>query len=1072
MNVSLTYPGRAVLNKEYLSILSHAVTSITLQPLKMTLIEVEDTLFHLDSAVMLPSNPRGTSSNQGSGGSAEQKAVSGLAILALLFRELELYPDRKFIIAAHTDTSGDDALNFKLSELRAKNVLHLLDGNNSEWAEISADRHRIEDYQQIMQFFALKKGWTCDPVDIDNKWGDKTEKATKEFLDNTMGAAADDTLLKIKNDPKKKWPQELWLKVFDLYMEELDNELQETSDRRIKRQQTVSSRFADPSRPYLACGESYPIDGKEKDNYRSQTNRRVEFLMFDGKDVPTFNCPADTVKKHDIANCPVWNKWYIKPEYIDPQDINAVMYYLRFVYYDRIKKDLSIVPDGLVFQAYEYNASILKTFTGFNNDTYAVKVRFKNKIKDPVRTKFYFEFTTNNKWIYTKDASAAPIIVTKTDAEMALLTPDEQWKHQTLPKRWCSHEYWTRFEGIDGGVVTFADVKQNSDSRALGREVFAPAALRPAVFGMPDLKPFGDDVLAQSKPLVFSLDDCILTDSAFNPMAVVADDAALLDREFSVINPITGSHEYLTTGGLSSNHIPFRYYSDRILRAIVYKNRMHCIFHDHVNKDDFAGQRAVVFNHPSNSVMITGFQQRHYREGNNIGNFDAYLFRNIDFVNNESVSYIINYFRWHLEDATSANPSPQAWINETCKNIVDEWNDAAIGQLPALTGADGDKKYRIFIRYFLQNVPKPFQHTLVKVHPAGTDGRSFMGMTESEIRADENRRNPSSKEFVAAHEFGHASSLDDNYHEKWENCCYSQRGFVDFKPGAPFDYDDEAMMNEGKVIRSRDYWQFAEWMYVEFATPKAIKFRVNRKGVPDYELPYNAANTGDQRITGNESRSYYNYPDKLDRLKNNSRSGKGKFDSHVYPLGKDPYSEGKLASTEKFTGLAVLTVNLRFQFWDSADYEDISDYLSSIELSINENLLNSLKLKITGNAPPYTNICIKIQPRYLVNNYTEDYKILNEDLNTKANYDTRVAEIAAKPEAVTHYTINVTAPLFGTVFSNTEWTDANTLELVKGDRNRFWRYFCQMLGLAYGEKPTATNFELSGLIPGGTIQSY
>jgi hypothetical protein len=140
-------------------------------------------------------------------------------------------------------------------------------------------------------------------------------------------------------------------------------------------------------------------------------------------------------------------------------------------------------------------------------------------------------------------------------------------------------------------------------------------------------------------------------------------------------------------------------------------------------------------------------------------------------------------------------------------------------------------------------------------------------------------------------------------------------------------------------------------------------------------------------------------------------------------------------------------------------------------LSINDNLLNSLNLKITGNAP-YTNTVIKIQPRYLVNNFTDGYIDLDDKLDTKAKYDARITWITGKPEAVTHYTINVVAPFLGTIFSNSKWTGTDTLELVKGDKNKFWKYFSEMIGLENGKKPSASNFELSGLIPGGTIQSY
>ena len=36
----------------------------------------------------------------------------------------------------------------------------------------------------------------------------------------------------------------------------------------------------------MGCGESFPIENKEKNNYRSQENRRVELLFFDKDEAP------------------------------------------------------------------------------------------------------------------------------------------------------------------------------------------------------------------------------------------------------------------------------------------------------------------------------------------------------------------------------------------------------------------------------------------------------------------------------------------------------------------------------------------------------------------------------------------------------------------------------------------------------------------------------------------------------------------------------------------------------------------------------------------------------------------
>ena len=109
---------------------------------------MEDVLFHLDSAVMMPENPAGKSSTQGTnddapgsrGQEAQQKqsAVSGIKALALVLKEFDLDNDKRLVIAGHTDTSGKPEYNFELAEARALNVLYLLTIDRENWALNSA----------------------------------------------------------------------------------------------------------------------------------------------------------------------------------------------------------------------------------------------------------------------------------------------------------------------------------------------------------------------------------------------------------------------------------------------------------------------------------------------------------------------------------------------------------------------------------------------------------------------------------------------------------------------------------------------------------------------------------------------------------------------------------------------------------------------------------------------------------------------------------------------------------------------------------------------------------------------
>ena len=119
----------------------------------LAVLEMEDVLFRHDSALFMPDPVEDTS-----GGAADQERISGLAVLKTAFLRLQEFPSQSLLVAGHTDTSGGPAYNFTLSDLRAKAVVSMLEGDRSAWVSIAVAKHKTEDVQHIRKWAAGARG--------------------------------------------------------------------------------------------------------------------------------------------------------------------------------------------------------------------------------------------------------------------------------------------------------------------------------------------------------------------------------------------------------------------------------------------------------------------------------------------------------------------------------------------------------------------------------------------------------------------------------------------------------------------------------------------------------------------------------------------------------------------------------------------------------------------------------------------------------------------------------------------------------------------------------------------------
>lgn len=247
-----------------------------LTPFRGYLLEVEDEHFHHDSAVLLPNYP--PNNHPGDGPSL------GLAVLAECLKHQSANLQQSVLFAGHADTSGPDQYNLAISLKRAEAVLHAIMGERDPWIAICEGQHKVEDYQLILTWVADIYGWDCDPNGVDNVNGTDTQRAVKNFqttYNQALGKSigVDGTV-----------GHDTWGAFFDLYMDMLQN-LCETDDAGLE-QMRSQLNFIGPK--VVGCGENWPIEKPQRQNYRSQINRRVEILFFDPGQEPKLDCHPGT----------------------------------------------------------------------------------------------------------------------------------------------------------------------------------------------------------------------------------------------------------------------------------------------------------------------------------------------------------------------------------------------------------------------------------------------------------------------------------------------------------------------------------------------------------------------------------------------------------------------------------------------------------------------------------------------------------------------------------------------------------------------------------------------------------
>lgn len=285
-------------------------------------VEFEDVLFRTNSAVVLPENYTDREHSD-----PAQDRISGMDVLRVILVQAKEYPRQKLLIAGHTDRVANERFNFKLSKERAESVLYLLCGEKELWKKLADDRNHKDDKRQILTWIAREYGWDCDPGAPDDPKAPGVRRATKKFqikynqeyidkgrVNNAYGGGGSAPRIPEDYDFGPK----TWGAVFDMYQDFLAQLLDTTFEKMDTYHSSLDNRWVEDANKAVPCGETFPEECPDLDEYECALNRRVEVLFFDTKEIPSAPLPcnasekltskadADRRTKNCKDNCPIY----------------------------------------------------------------------------------------------------------------------------------------------------------------------------------------------------------------------------------------------------------------------------------------------------------------------------------------------------------------------------------------------------------------------------------------------------------------------------------------------------------------------------------------------------------------------------------------------------------------------------------------------------------------------------------------------------------------------------------------------------------------------------------------------
>lgn len=184
---------------------------------------------------------------------------------------------QQLVVFGHADRSGENPVNYDISERRAKASLALAMCDDAAWEDLAKKHHKIEEIQRCLKTLSVSHGWSCDPGDVDDQDGPITQGAVKSFQNRCNDK------YKLGLTPDGVAGPKTWKAMHRVVCGLVAERLGVTDPGSASYPQWDKPDLGYPQgKGTYGCGESFPVDRAEVDGLKSEANRRVDFLFCSG----------------------------------------------------------------------------------------------------------------------------------------------------------------------------------------------------------------------------------------------------------------------------------------------------------------------------------------------------------------------------------------------------------------------------------------------------------------------------------------------------------------------------------------------------------------------------------------------------------------------------------------------------------------------------------------------------------------------------------------------------------------------------------------------------------------------